>query len=212
MIKNLQNKEFVNYKCAPLHLSSFYIGVHMRWLSLFIIFLLLPLSACSINSGPQTYRVQTQGPYTLDSGDVIRVAVYGDAELSAQYRVSDSGSIAFPLVGPINVRGKTTQVAAARITAALANGYMRNPNVAVEISTYRPFFIQGEVTTSGQFPYIYAMTVRGAISTAGGFTDTANRTRVVIYRPQESRMIKGTVGLDFPIRPGDTIVVLDRWI
>lgn len=184
----------------------------MRWLSLFILLFILPLSACSINAEPQTYRVQTQGPYTLDTGDVVRVAVYGDAELSDQYRVDDNGSIAFPLVGPISVRGKTTQIAAARITAALANGYMRNPNVAVEISTYRPFFIQGEVTTSGQFPYVYALTVRGAISTAGGFSDTANRSRVIIYRPQGNRMIKGTVGLDFPIRPGDTIVVMDRWI
>lgn len=184
----------------------------MRWFSVLILFLLLPLSACAVNSTPATYRVQTQGPYTLDTGDVVRVAVYGDAELSTQYRVDDNGAIAFPLVGPIPVRGVTTQIAASRITAALADGYMRNPNVAVEIATYRPFFIQGEVTTSGQFPYVYALTVRGAISTAGGFTDTANRTRVILYRPEGGKMIKGTVGLDFPVRPGDTIVVMDRWI
>ena len=56
------------------------------------------------------------------------------------------------------------------------------------------------------------MSVRAAISTAGGFTDTANRVRVLIYRPQNGQMTKGTVGLDFPIQPGDTIVVMDRWI
>ncbi len=174
--------------------------------------LLLPLGACAINSTPATYSVQTSGPYRLDTGDVVQVSVYGDAELSRQYRVEDNGAISFPLVGPIQVRGQTTQTVAARITAALANGFMRNPNVAVEIATYRPFFIQGEVTNSGQFPYVYAMTVRGAISTAGGFTDTANRTKVILYRPENGQMIKGTVGLDFPIRPGDTIVVMDRWI
>ena len=184
----------------------------MRWFFLLILVLFLPLSGCAVNSQPDTYMVDVQAPYTLDTGDVVRVTVYGDAELSTQYRIDDNGAIAFPLVGPINVRKQTTQVAAARITAALANGYMRNPNVAVEIITYRPFFIQGEVTTSGQFSYVYAMTVRGAISTAGGFTDTANRTRVIVYRPEGNEMIKGRVGLDFPIRPGDTIVVLDRWI
>ncbi len=184
----------------------------MRWFSLLIVVLLLPLAGCAVNQTPQTYRVQTQGPYTLDSGDVLRVSVYGDAELSSLYQVDDNGTISFPLVGPVQVRGQTTQVAAARITAALANGFMRNPNVAVEVATYRPFFIQGEVTNSGQFPYLYGMSVRAAISTAGGFTDTANRVRVLIYRPQNGQMTKGTVGLDFPIQPGDTIVVMDRWI
>ena len=184
----------------------------MRWLRVLVILLSLVVSGCAINSSPATYQVQTEGPYTLDTGDVVRIAVYGDAELSTTYRVDDKGAIAFPLVGPIAVRGVTTQIAASRITAALANGFMRNPNVAVEIATYRPFYIQGEVTTSGQFPYVYAMTVRAAISTAGGFTDTANRTKVVLYRPEGGKMIKGEVGLDFPIRPGDTIVVLDRWI
>jgi len=184
----------------------------MRWLSLLALLLLFPLSGCAINSAPATYAVPTEGPYTLDTGDVLRVFVYGDEELSNQYRVDDNGAIAFPLVGPISVRGKTTQVAAARITAALANGFMRNPNVAVEVETYRPFFIQGEVIASGQFPYVYGMTVRAAISTAGGFTDTANRARVTIYRPVGDRMVRRSVELDFPVRPGDTIVVLDRWI
>lgn len=184
----------------------------MRWLSLLSLLLLLPLSACAINPAPQTYVVQTEGPYTLDTGDVLRITVYGDEELSNQYRVSDEGAIAFPLVGAINVRGKTTKVAAARISAALAAGFMRNPNVAVEVEIYRPFFIQGEVASSGQYPYVYGMSVRAAISIAGGFSDTANRTNVIVYRPEGSQVIKGTVDMDFPIRPGDTIVVLDRWI
>ncbi len=110
--------------------------------------------------------------------------------------------IAFPLVGPVQVRGKTTRWPPPRIAAALANGYMRNPDVAVEIETYRPFFIQGAVKNGGQFPYVYGMTVRAAISTAGGFTDTADRSRVIIYRQQGKEMVKGAVDLDFPIYPG----------
>lgn len=182
----------------------------MRWLSIFIVALLLPLAGCA-STRPATYAIDTQGPYQLDTGDSVRVTVYGDAELSNTYRVDDSGAIAFPLVGPVTVRGTTTQAAAGRLASALANGYMRNPNVAVEIAEYRPFFIQGEVKNAGQFPYVYGMSVRAAISVSGGFSDTADRARAVIYRRQGGEMVKTTVDLDFPIRPGDTIVILERW-
>lgn len=182
----------------------------MRWLPLLALTLVLPLAACT-TTRPATYLVETKGPYTLDTGDAVRVTVYGDTELTNTYRVNDSGAVAFPLVGPVQVRGQTTTVAASRLAGALANGYMRNPNVAVEIAEYRPFFIQGEVRASGQFPYVYGMTARSAISTAGGFNDTADRNKVTVYRRQGNEMVKGSVDLDFPIYPGDTVVVHERW-
>lgn len=183
----------------------------MRWFRLFLLLLLIPLAGCALNARPSNYLVQSKGPYTLDTGDVVRVTVYGEAEMSKSYRVDDGGAVALPLVGAVAVRGKTTQMAAAIITSALADGYIREPSVAVEIETYRPFFIQGAVKTAGQFPYVYGMTVRAAISTAGGYSDTADRTRAVIYRKQGPEMAKGSVDLDFPIFPGDTIVVSERW-
>lgn len=182
----------------------------MRWLPLFVLALMLPLAACA-TTRPATYLVETKGPYQLDTGDAVRVTVYGDTELSSTYRVDDSGAVAFPLVGPVQVRGSTTKMAASRIAAALANGYMRNPDVAVEVAEYRPFFIQGEIGKAGQFPYVFGMTVRAAISTAGGFTDTADRQSAVVYRRQGGQMVKGSVNLDFPIFPGDTIVIPERW-
>ena len=183
----------------------------MRWLRLLLIFLLVPLAGCALNARPSTYLVQSKGPYTLDTGDIVRVSVYGEAELSTTYRVDDGGSVSQPLVGAVPVRGLTTQMAAANITAALADGYIREPSVAVQIDTYRPFFIQGAVKSAGQFAYVYGMTVRAAISTAGGYTDTADRTRVLIYRKQGKEMARGTVDLDFPVYPGDTVVVSERW-
>jgi polysaccharide export outer membrane protein len=182
----------------------------MRWLPVFTILLMLPLAACT-TTRPTSYPVQTKGPYQLDTGDAVRVTVYGDAELTNTYRVDDNGAIAFPLVGPVKVRGETTTTAAARLAGSLANGYMRNPDVAVEIAEYRPFFIQGEVKNSGQFPYVYGMSARAAISTAGGFSETADRNRVMVYRRQGNEMIKGVADLDVPIYPGDTIVVSERW-
>lgn len=182
----------------------------MRWLSLFMIAMMLPLAGCT-TTRPATYVVDTKGPYQLDTGDTVRVTVYGEADLSNTYRIDDGGAIAFPLVGPVQVRGVTTKVAASRLAAALANGYMRNPDVAVEVAEYRPFFIQGEITNAGQFQYVYGMTVRAAVSTSGGFTDTADRGRALVYRRQGNEMIKSNVDLDFPIYPGDTIVILERW-
>ena len=182
----------------------------MRFLPVLTLALMLPLAACT-TTRPSTYPVEIKGPYQLDTGDAVRVTVYGDEELSDTYRVDDSGAIAFPLVGPVPIRGATTAVAAGRLAAALANGYMRNPDVAVEVAEYRPFFIQGEVDNAGQFPYVFGMTARAAISTAGGFSDTADRNQVVVYRRQGDQMVKGSVDLDFPIYPGDTIVVTERW-
>lgn len=183
----------------------------MRWLRLLLILFVVPLAGCALNARPATYLVETKGPYALDTGDVVRVTVYGDAELTKSYRIDDGGAISFPLVGPVRVRGLTTQMAAASIAGALAAGYIREPSVAVEIDQYRPFFIQGAVKTAGQFTYVYGMTVRAAISTAGGFSDTADRTRAIIHRRQGKQMVKGTVDLDFPIYPSDTITIMERW-
>ncbi|MBN9311173.1 MAG: polysaccharide export protein [Devosia sp.] len=182
----------------------------MRWLRLLLLLLLVPLAACATNGAPASYLVEVKGPYALDTGDVVRVSVYGEAELTKSYRVDDGGALAIPLVGAVKVRGRTTQQAAAAITAALAAGYIREPSVAVEIDTYRPFFIQGAIKNGGQFPYVYGMTVRAAISTAGGYAESADRTRAAIYRRQGDQMVKGLVNLDFPVYPGDIIVVSER--
>ena len=183
----------------------------MRWLRLLFVFLLIPLAGCALNARPSTYLVQSKGPYTLDTGDVLRVTVYGEAEMTRSYRVEDGGAISLPLIGSVQVRGMTTQMAASSITASLAAGYIREPSVAVEVEAYRPFFIQGAIKSAGQFPYVYGMTVRAAISTAGGYSDTANRTRAIVYRRQGKEMAKGAVDLDFPIYPGDVVVVSERW-
>lgn len=184
----------------------------MRWLQLLLIFCLLPLAACAPNNA-KLYDVTAPGPYTLGGGDVVRVIVYGDDSLSKSYKVDDTGTISFPLVGLVRVEGLTTSEAAGAIASALANGFMRSPNVSAEIETYRPFFIQGAIKTGGQFPYVSGMTVRAAVSTAGGYADTANRSRATIYRKlQSGQMSKASVDLDSPIYPGDTIVIAERWL
>lgn len=184
----------------------------MRWLQLCLLLVLLPLAACSLNGKTTTYSLETRSVYTLGGGDAIRVKVYGDDTVTGSYKVDDAGTVSLPLVGQIHVEGRTTAETAAAIAAALANGFVRNPDVAVEIETYRPFFIQGAIKLGGQFPYVSGMTVRQAVSTAGGYSDTANRQRATIYRKVGEQMQKSVVDLDFPIYPGDTIVIAERWL
>ena len=184
----------------------------MRWLQLCLLLVLLPLAACSLNGKVTTYPLEARSVYTLGGGDVIRVKVYGDETVTGTYKVDDAGTVSMPLVGQLRVAGKTSAEAAGAIAAALANGFVRNPDVAVEIETYRPFFIQGAVKTGGQFTYVSGMTVRAAVSTAGGYSDTAQRQRATIYRKVGDQMQKSVVDLDFPIYPGDTIVISERWL
>lgn len=184
----------------------------MRWLQFCLILLVLPLAACATNGKTTTYSLPAHSVYTLGGGDVLRVKVYGDETVAGSYKVDDAGTISMPLIGQLRVEGKSTAQAAAAIAAALANGFVRNPDVAVEIESYRPFFIQGAIRGGGQFPYVSGMTVRAAVSTAGGYSDTANRMRATIYRKVGETMHKSVVDLDFPIYPGDTIVIAERWL
>ena len=184
----------------------------MRWSVLLIPLLVAVLSGCAMNKVASSYSVDTAREYTLDTGDVVRVTVYGDDTLSNTYTVTDKGTIAFPLIGQVAARGQALTTIERMITERLAAGYMISPKVSAEISAYRPFFIEGAVATAGQYPYVYGMTARAAVAVAGGFADFADRTRVNVYRRAGAKMNKQSIGLDQPILPGDTIVVSERWL
>lgn len=173
------------------------------------------LGGCAMNK-PARYAVAAPTPtpqaYTLDTGDVVRIIVYGDDTLTNTYTVTDKGTVAFPLAGQVAVRGQTIVTAERMITELLANGYMISPKVSVEVATYRPFFIEGAVGKAGQYPYVYGMTARAAIATGGGFAEFADRNKAVVYRRVGKTVTKLTIGLDTPIQPGDTLVVGERWL
>ena len=100
----------------------------------------------------------------------------------------------------------------ARIVAdRLRGGYIREPHVAIEVEAYRPFFILGEVTVPGQYAYVPHMTAENAIAIAGGFTPRAYRSDIKLDRPAKGGVVRNTVPLLTRIRPGDTIIVNERW-
>ena len=116
-----------------------------------------------------------------------------------------------PLIGAVLARGLTTDHWPARIAEKLRDGFIREPHVAVEVEAYRPFFILGEVTQPGQYPYVANMTAETAVAIAGGFTPRALR-KSVIADPQLLRPADAHGGAaDFPLRPGDTVSVQERW-
>src|SRR5437588_4408994 len=149
--------------------------------------------------------------YALDSGDKLRIVVFGQEGLSASYSVDTSGSITMPLIGAVSARGHTPAQLQAAVAAKLRQGYVREPHVAVEVEAYRPFFILGEVTLPGQYPYVANMTVETAVAIAGGYTPRAQKRRIEISRQVGGLTEKRVVSPNYPVRPGDTVQVAERW-
>src|SRR3569623_292906 len=123
-----------------------------------------------------------QPPYTLDAGDKLRVVVFGQDGITNSYVVGADGNVILPLVGAVPARGFTTAQLSGMISERLKQGYVREPHVSVEVETYRPFFILGEVTTPGQYPYVANMTAETAVAIAGGFSPRAAKRKIELPR------------------------------
>jgi polysaccharide biosynthesis/export protein len=149
--------------------------------------------------------------YRLDAGDKLRVVVYGQEGLTNTYAIDAGGSITMPLIGSVPARGRTPAGLAAEITGKLRNGYIRDPSVAVEIESYRPFFILGEVAAPGQYPYVPNMSVESAVAIAGGFSPRAKRDSVTLTHTDNSGPMRVAVPLGTALSPGDTVLVGERW-
>lgn len=149
-------------------------------------------------------------PYRLDSGDRLRIVVFGQENLSRSYSVDGGGFISMPLIGAVRARGITTFQLEDTIAAQLKTKYVKDPKVTVEIQTYRPFFILGEVRRPGQFPYVNGMTVQTAVAIAGGYTERAREKKVKLTRRINGRSVTMKVPDGYHVRPGDTIYIMER--
>jgi len=149
--------------------------------------------------------------YQLDTGDKLRVVVYGQESLTNTYAIDAGGSITMPLIGAVPARGSTPAGLAADISAKLRRGFIREPSVAVEVEAYRPFFILGEVAAPGQYPYVPNMTVESAVAIAGGFAPRALRDRVTVTHTDGAGTARYVVPPGTSISPGDTVLVGERW-
>ena len=180
--------------------------------------LALVLAACG-STGGQTAgareaqpdaQTQTMSAYTLGSSDRLRVTVFGHPDLSGEFEVDGTGSISLPLVGQQEAEGLATSELEQSIATTLANGYILNPRVSVEVINYRPFYILGEVGQPGEYPYTNGLTVQNAVAAAGGFSYRANKRIVYIKSMDSDREIAYDLTPATVVKPGDTLRIGER--
>jgi len=151
------------------------------------------------------------GPYRLGAGDQLIIRIYEQPQLSGAFAVDDSGVVDLPLLGLVPAAGRSADGLADAIARDLQRkNLILAPSVAVEISTYRPFYILGEVNTPGQYPYRPGMTVLTAISIAGGFTYRAEQAYVGVTRDSGGAPAPYRAPLYALAQPGDVINVFER--
>lgn len=149
--------------------------------------------------------------YTLGSGDMIRVTVFNQKDLSGEFTVDGQGMVALPLVGNVKMGGLTLRQAEQAAVDKLRPDYLRNPRVSIEVLNYRPFYILGEVKKPGSYPYVSGMTVINAVALGGGFTYRARENDMTIIRGNDPQRRKQKATQDTVVLPGDVIEVPERF-
>lgn len=193
------------------------------WGRHYLLLLPLALSACSAVadsniSATSESRIRAAyaessdaSSYVLGPSDRVRLKVYGENDISGEYEIDANGLISVPLAGRVKASGLTTRQLEKSVVAALSKGLLRDPRVNVEVATYRPFYILGEVKRAGEYPYKSGLTVLDAVASAGGFTYRANENKAFIRRKGSSA--EESYALDAPIQiyPGDNVRIPERY-
>lgn len=162
-------------------------------------------------TGPVTAPAPATSGYTLGGGDKVRMTVFGEEDLTGEFDVDGTGVLALPLIGHVNVMGKTLREAEDLVAAQYAKGYLVNPRVALEVLNFRPFFILGEVNKPGSYPYVNNLTVINAVALAGGYTPRASIGKVLIRRADDPKREEVSAPEDAKVFPGDAIRVDERF-
>lgn len=174
--------------------------------------LAIGLAACSTNYDGLTMQSMGNPPaYTLDTGDRIDVTVFGEENLSGEYEVDQAGIVSLPLAGRIKVADLTTQDAERSIAKRLSEGFVTNPNVTVAVVRYRPFYVLGEVSRPGGYPFYSGATVLSAVAVAGGYTYRAEKFGVRVLRQGEGSSQPQRITPGEYLQPGDIVIVPERW-
>ena len=181
--------------------------------------LLVAASLINLNFAPARAWAQSapavidagQEDYHLGSGDKVRVTVYGEPTLSGEFFVTGSGQVSLPLIGEVSAAGLSVRQFQDAVQRALSDGYLKEPRVSAEVLNFRPFYILGEVSKPGTYPYTSGLTVLNAVATAGGYTYRADKNKVYIKRDGETVENKMELNPSTPVAPGDTIRIGERF-
>ena len=188
--------------------------------ALFILALLAMLAllggcAQAVEPAPVGARVAAAGAgvadYQLGVADKVRVIVFNEPKLSGEFTVNANGALSLPLIGDVVGAGRTTSQIRDEMQRRYASGYLREPRVSIDVLTFRPFYILGEVNKPGEYPYSVGLTVFNAVATAQGFTYRANRRRVFIKAKNATGELAFPLDAGTPVQPGDTIRIGERY-
>ncbi|MDP9127626.1 MAG: polysaccharide export protein [Pseudomonadota bacterium] len=164
----------------------------------------------SIPSSVPSAQAPAVSDYILGIGDKVRITTFGEASLSGDFQVSSTGVISMPLVGEVNAAGQTIAQLQAAVVTKLSNGFMKKPDVSIEVLNYRPFFIVGEIMKPGSYNFVNGMTVINAVAMAGGYTYRADKDDIKLKHGgpdgQEEQVTEGTA-----VHPGDVVKVPERF-
>jgi protein involved in polysaccharide export with SLBB domain len=152
-----------------------------------------------------------QPVYTLGSGDKVRVTVFDEKDLSGEFEVSGEGEIALPLIGTVAAKGRSLRELEQDVADRLAQGFLKNPRVNIEVMNYRPFYILGEVKSPGSYPYVNGMSVLNAVALGGGYTYRANQNKITVIRATDASRTPQTIDPETVVLPGDVIRVEERF-
>jgi polysaccharide export outer membrane protein len=162
----------------------------------------------SLSVSAATAQSPELSTYKLGPGDVISIRVLGEDELRRErVRLSDAGTVSFPVLGEIKVKGLTAGALEQRVTQGLKGRYLLNPQVTVTIEEYRNFFLNGMVEKPGSYPYSPGLTVLKAVALAGGFKERANRGRINVIHDDDASHTARRIDLNAAVMPGDIITV-----
>ena len=165
----------------------------------------------SAQPGADSGATRDEVRYRLGAGDELRLIVFDEEELSGEFMVGGAGTVALPLIGDVEAEGLTLAQFQEAVEQKLANGYLNDPRVSVEVLNYRPYFILGEVNTPGEYPYREGLTVLNAVATAEGFSYRADSKRVFIKRGGADGEREYQLTPETRIQPGDTIRIPERF-
>ena len=154
---------------------------------------------------------ETSGDYQLGVADELRVTVFNEPNLSGQFVVNSNGMVSLPLIGEVRAAGTTVNGLRNDITTKLADGYLLNPKVSLQVLTFRPFYILGEVNKPGKYAYSSGLTVLNAVATAEGFTYRANKRKVFVKHAGSTEEQQVSLTPATPVQPGDTIRIGERY-
>lgn len=148
--------------------------------------------------------------YKLGNGDTLRVTVFGEPNLSGEFQVDGTGMISMPLIGEISATGKSVRQVQRAMEKLFRDGYLNNPRISAEIINFRPYYILGEVSRPGEYPYSDGLTILNAIATAEGYTYRANKKVIFVRGAGEKEEREVRLTSTSAVNPGDTLRVGER--